>query len=75
MHSYYKKIFCSCCFLIGFFAFILQVFVFEYPDGNLGLLLCIIEVIMMLESIIYLYKTSKRFQQILKNFLDIFFSF
>lgn len=61
-------------FFIGLLALVLQVFVFEYPDGFLGFILCLASIYLMLGSIIKLCKTSKFFKDnILTTILDMIF--
>ncbi len=45
---------CIILLLIGLLSFILQVFIFEAPDGAIGFLLCLISVYLIIGSIIKL---------------------
>lgn len=51
--------------LIGIVLFILQIFVFEYPDGFTGYLVCLLTII----SFIKLFRLSKSFRKFLKEIL------
>ena len=53
--------------------FILHIFLFEKPDGFLGLLLCIFNTCMIIGSIIRLYQLSECFKNNLANILDLLF--
>lgn len=68
-----KIILCIGLFALGLLSFILQVFVFEAPDGILGFLLCLISIYLMLGSVIKLCKLSKRFSSSLIAALDLLF--
>lgn len=58
--------------LLGLLSFILQVFVYQKPDGVLGLVICIINVEMILVGIIKLCKLSQKFKNSFLVALDIF---
>lgn len=51
--------------------FILQIFIFESPDGNLGLLLCMTCTGCITYSTVRLYQLSKSFQSCLKTVIDV----
>lgn len=51
--------------------FILQIFIFESPDGNLGLLLCMTCAGFITYSTVRLYQLSKSFQSLLKTVIDV----
>ncbi len=53
--------------------FILQVFIFQKPDGNIGLLLCITCALGIIISIIKLYQLSSTFKKILQSLMDNLF--
>lgn len=59
--------------LVGVLVFILEIFVFQKPDGILGLLICIASVLMILGSIIKLCIMSPKFENSFLTVLDIFF--
>ena len=59
--------------LAGLLAFILEVFIFQKPDGILGLIICIASVLMILGSIIKLCILSPKFEDSFLTALDIFF--
>lgn len=58
--------------LLGLLSFILQVFVYQKPDGVLGLVICIISVEMIIVGIIKLCKLSEKFKNSFWVALDIF---
>lgn len=55
--------------------FILHIFVFEKPDGNIGLFLCMIETGLMTGSIVKLCQLSKEFRDGFKKFINVIFRF
>ncbi len=64
---------CTILLIIGLLGFILQVFVFEFPDGTLGFILCLINIYLIIGSIIKLCKLSKKFKSTLLDTLDLLF--
>jgi len=64
---------CIILFLVGLTSFILQLFVFEAPNGILGFLLCLISIYLMMGSIIKLCQLSKVFKSSLFDILDLLF--
>lgn len=68
-----KTILYTILLLLGLSIFILQIFVFEYPDGILGFIVCLISIYLVLGSIMKLCKLSKKFKNVLKNTVDILF--
>ncbi len=68
-----KLILYGAILLIGLLVFILEIFVFQKPDGILGLIICIISVLMILGSIIKLCIMSPKFENSFLTALDIFF--
>ena len=52
-----QTIISSIFLIIGILTFILQIFVFEAPDGILGFTICLISILTIEFSIIQLYKT------------------
>ncbi len=64
---------CTILLTIGLLGFILQVFVFESPDGTLGFILCLINIYLIIGSIIKLCKLSKKFKSTLLDTLDLLF--
>lgn len=61
-------------FLLGLTAIILQVFIFETPDGVFGFLLCLSSFYLMLGSVIKLCKISDYFKNtVLATIFDIMF--
>lgn len=59
--------------LLGLLVFILEILVFQKPDGILGLIICIASILMMLGSIIKLCILSPKFEGSFLAVLDIFF--
>lgn len=59
--------------LIGLAAFVLEIFVFQKPDGILGLIICITSILMILGSIVKLCRLSPKFEDGFIKTLDIFF--
>ena len=59
--------------LVGLVAFVLEIFVFQKPDGILGLLICITSIFMILGSIVKLCRLSPKFEDGFLKALDIFF--
>lgn len=68
-----KIILCSSLLVLGLLMFILQIFVFEYPDGIFGFILCLISIYLMLGSIIKLLQLSENFKNNFLAILDLFF--
>lgn len=61
-------------FILGLILFIGQVFVFSYPDGDIGLCFCIFSVLLIIFSMIRLWKLSDTFRKCFLDFLDALFS-
>lgn len=59
--------------MLGISIFILQLFVFESPDGFFGFLLCLISIYLMIGSIIKLCKLSKNIKNSVLDILDLLF--
>ena len=57
-----QKILCGMLLAVGLTTFILQVFVFQKPDGNLGFVICLACVYLIIGSVIRLCKLSERFK-------------
>lgn len=66
-------ILCTILLMIGLLGFTLQIFVFAYPDGLIGFILCLTSIYLIFGSIIKLCKLSKRFKSTLLDTLDILF--
>lgn len=64
---------CILLFAIGLLSFILQVFVFAFPDGILGLLLCLVSIYLILGSIIKLCQLSTKIKNTIFDILDLLF--
>ena len=69
-----KLILYGAILLVGLLVFILEIFVFQKPDGILGLIICIASVLMVLGSIIKLCILSPKFEESFLTALDIFFT-
>lgn len=69
-----QTIISSIFLIIGILTFILQIFVFEAPDGILGFIICLISILTIEFSIIKLYKTNKKFKEIFTSLLDMLFN-
>lgn len=59
--------------IIGLISFISQVFIFSWPDGDIGLVVCIISVLFIITGIIKLCQHSQKFKEMLWMFIDLFF--
>ena len=70
-----KKVMYTFLMIMGLISFILHIFVLEKPDGNIGMILCMIEVGLITSSTVRLYQLSKEFREGLKKFIDIIFRF
>ena len=64
---------CVILLIIGLTSFILQVFVFEAPDGIIGFLLCLISIYLILGSIIKLCQLSSKIKNTIFDALDLLF--
>lgn len=62
---------CMILLLIGLLSFILQVFVFEAPDGIIGFLLCLIIIYLIIGSIIKLCQLSTKIKNSIFDILDL----
>ena len=58
--------------LVGLLSFILQIFVFQKPNGTLGCAICVISVLMIFVSILQLCILSPKFENSFLAALDIF---
>ena len=59
--------------LIGLATFVLEIFVFQKPDGILGLIICIVSILLILGSLVKLCRLSPKFEDGFLKFLDILF--
>ncbi len=64
---------CIMLLLIGLLSFILQVFIFEAPDGIIGFLLCLISIYLIIGSIIKLCHLSTKIKNSIFDILDLLF--
>lgn len=58
--------------VLGLLAFVLEIFVFQKPDGFWGLMICIISLLMIFVGIIKLCQASEKFKSEFWEALDIF---
>lgn len=63
----------SLLLFLGLVVFISEIFLFQKPDGILGLIICIISVYLILGSIIKLCRLSERFTHTLLDLIDLLF--
>ncbi len=68
-----KLILYGAILIVGLLVFILEIFVFQKPDGILGLIICIASILMILGSIIKLCILSSKFENSFLTALDILF--
>ena len=64
---------CIILLIVGLLTFILQVFVFESPDGIMGFLLCLISIYLIIGSIIKLCQLSQKIKSSIFDILDLLF--
>jgi len=64
---------CIVLLAIGLLTFILQLFVFEAPDGIVGFLLCMISIFLIIGSVIKLCQLSQKIKNFIIDILDLFF--
>lgn len=64
---------CIALLIIGLLSFTLQIFVFEAPDGIIGLLLCLISIYLILGSAIKLCQLSANIKNTIFDILDLLF--
>lgn len=57
--------------VIGLLIFVLELFVFQKPDGVLGLVICIISMLMIFVSVVKLCRMSPKFENSFLAALDI----
>lgn len=58
--------------VLGLLVFVLEIFVFQKPDGFWGLMICIISLLMIFIGIIKLCQASEKFKSEFWKALDIF---
>lgn len=68
-----KLILYGAVLLVGLLTFVLEIFVFQKPDGILGLVICIASIFMILGSVVKLCKLSPKFESSFWTALDILF--
>ncbi len=64
---------CIMLLLIGLLSFILQVFIFEAPNGIIGFLLCLTSIYLIIGSIIKLCQLSTKIKNSIFDILDLLF--
>ncbi len=64
---------CMGLLIIGLLIFILQLFVFEAPNGFFGFLLCLTSIYLIIGSIIKLCQLSKVIKSTIFDILDLLF--
>lgn len=64
---------CIILLILGLLSFILQVFVFEAPDGIMGFLLCLVSIYLILGSVIKLCQLSTKIKNSIFEVLDLLF--
>jgi len=64
---------CLILLVAGITLFILQLFVFEAPDGVIGFLLCLVSIYLIMGSIYKLCKLSSNIKKFLLDILDLLF--
>ncbi len=64
---------CITLLLIGLLSFILQIFIFEAPDGIIGFLLCLISIYLIIGSIMKLCQLSTKIKTWVFDILDLLF--
>lgn len=73
MNDKSKKLIYGLLAILGIIIFILQIFVFEKPDGLVGFLLWLICIWIVITSLIRLVQLSKKIHAFFINLLDILF--
>lgn len=68
-----KLILYGAILLVGLAVFVLEIFIFQKPDGVLGLAICILSLLMIFGGIIKLCKLSPKFEDTFLSALDILF--
>ena len=68
-----KLILYSALLLLGILIFILEIFVFQKPDGVAGLIICLVSVYLIVGSVVKLCKLSEKFANALPNVLNLLF--
>ena len=68
-----QKIIFGILLVLGLTIFILQIFIFQAPNGVIGFLICLLSVELIIVSLIKLSKLSKQFRKDFARFLDLLF--
>ena len=68
-----KRLLLGAVLFAGLLIFILEVFVFQKPDGILGMIICIVSILMIFSSIVKLCLFSPKFEESFLTALDILF--
>lgn len=64
---------CIMLLSLGILSFVLQLFVFEAPDGFWGFLLCLTSIYLIIGSVIKLCKLSANIKNSILDILDLLF--
>lgn len=75
MRKLNKKTVYGLLLVISLLGFILQIFIFEKPDGNFGMILCMIETGLITSSTVRLCQLSKEFRDGFQKFIKVVFRF
>ena len=73
MNKKAKIYLCIILLLVGLTSFVLQLFVFEAPDGVIGFLLCLTSIYLIIGSIIKMCQLSTRIKSTIFDILDLLF--
>ena len=68
-----KMVLYGALLVVGILVFVLEIFVFQKPDGILGLAICIASILTVLGSLAKLCKMSPKFEDSFLAALDILF--
>lgn len=73
MERKHKLLLYSLLLTLGLLVFVSEIFIFQKPDGILGLIICLVSLYLIVGSLIKLCKLSETFANILPNILDLLF--
>lgn len=68
-----KQILYTALLVLGLLIFILEIFIFQKPDGVLGFIICLMSIYLIIASVIKLCKLSEMFTNNLFSLLDLLF--
>ncbi len=60
-------------FFVSLILFVLQVFILEYPDGDVGMVVCMVLSATMVFTCVKLIQMSQTFKETLKKVINILF--